>query len=108
MDEQSMKDFLADRRAMLLALDLDQARAFTVKYATGVPTVSDETLLISLHKARSGARDLPMEERRLSKIWLRDHNYRDFDYDNEIDIEPRVIVDPDPSEQDAGTDHGEV
>lgn len=69
--------FLAERRAMLLSLDLDQARAYLRKYGEHVPD-SDDVLLLALHRARTAALDLPLGERIKSRWWLREHGSKPF------------------------------
>lgn len=64
--------FLADRREMLLALDVQKMRAYLRKYGEAEPT-SDEVCMVAMHKARTAAMDLPLAERIKSRWWLREH-----------------------------------
>lgn len=68
--------FLAERRAMLLALDPATMRAYLRKYGeTRIPS-SDEVCLISMHKARIEATDIPEAEKIKSRFWLRQRGYK--------------------------------
>ena len=67
--------FLAERREILLALDVGKARAFHKKYNPHSVSPSDEIILIGLHKARCEATDRPEPEKAIRRFWLRHRGY---------------------------------
>lgn len=69
--------FLSDRREALLSLDRDKVLAYAEKYGVSIirEVADDEYLFwIIVHKARTGALDLPDEERERSRQWLLERN----------------------------------
>lgn len=72
--------FLAERRAVLIEGDLDAVEVFLKKYNPSLPKPSSrEVTEIMLHKARTGATDLPVAMRRASKHWLERRGYQTLD-----------------------------
>lgn len=75
--------FVEERDAMLLKMDLAEARAFHRKHnpttAGLFDTMSDEFLLRALHKARTACLSLPREARQFSKDWLTMHGSASMD-----------------------------
>jgi len=71
--------YLVERRAVLLNGDIEVMRAHLVKWGNqGAATAEADVLRIAWHKARTGATDLPRDERRKSVAWLRERGYRDL------------------------------
>lgn len=69
--EAEIKAFNAERDEMLLACDVDRMIAFHTKWNPGVRQFSSRAVAeVVLHKARTGAKSLPIEARKLSKQWL--------------------------------------
>jgi hypothetical protein len=78
------EQFLVDRKAALLSMDKATIVAYMQKYAVRPPT-DDETFWRGIHKARTAARDLPMEARQESKRWLLAHGSQPMD-DGEVPL----------------------
>lgn len=74
-----IKAFVAERDAMLLKGDLTELKAFHRKHSPHIPLKDDHILEISLHKARTAVKSLPLEARKISKAWLTKHNYTSLD-----------------------------
>lgn len=72
---EGSKQFLKERKEALLGMDLAKLRAFQEKWSPSAPTVNDTVLEISLHKARTAAKDLPDDARLASKKWLEERGY---------------------------------
>lgn len=71
--------FVKERDEMLLALDPVKVRAFYAKHNPQVPPLpSDDMAMLVCHKARTAALSLPIEERVLSRDWLRERNSHHF------------------------------
>ena len=78
--EAEIKAFVAERDEMLMACDIDRMLAFHAKHSPNGPSFSSrEVAEISLHKARTGAKSLPIEARKLSKQWLSERGYTSLD-----------------------------
>lgn len=78
--EAEIKAFVKERDEMLLACDVDRMLAFHAKHNPDGPGFSSrEVAEAALHKARTGARTLPMEARLASKRWLRDRGMSSMD-----------------------------
>ncbi len=78
--EARIKEFAKERDEMLLANDVDKMMEFHKKYNPHTPPPSSrEVVEISLHKARTGTKSLPIEERRKSKYWLTARGYNSLD-----------------------------
>ncbi len=73
-----IKQFLKDRDAALLSVDENTIWNFANKYGVNMPK---EPVLfwITVHKARTGARSLPMVERVASKIALHSLGFHSLD-----------------------------
>lgn len=66
-------DFIADRNAALLSLDLAKINAYLAKY--GSPEMTDTVVAwMGIHKARTAVTALPDAERQKSRDWLAAHN----------------------------------
>lgn len=73
--EAEIKAFVKEHDEMLLALDIDKCIAFHKKHNPGIEMPSSHDLVLAaMHKARTAARSLPLEERKKSKRWLKEHN----------------------------------
>lgn len=72
--------FIKERDEMLLSLDIDRMLAFHKKHnpSVGAPR-NREVAEISMHKARTGTKTLPIEARRLSRDWLVERGYSSLD-----------------------------
>lgn len=68
--DREMKRFLADRRKALLSLNKATIYAYLRKYGEDPRPSSDEVFWTGIHKARTAAKDLPMQARSDSKYWL--------------------------------------
>jgi hypothetical protein len=71
VDQADFDTWLRERKEVLRDPDLSRLRAHLAKY--GRPQAleaSDETMLVTWHKARTGATDLSRAERRISIEWL--------------------------------------
>ncbi len=79
-DRAEIAAFVKERDEMLMALDIDRMMAFHEKHNPGIRRFSSrEVAEISLHKARTAARSLPIEARQLSKQWLTERGYTSMD-----------------------------
>lgn len=78
MIEDEIRAFVRERDEMLLACDVDEAMAFHAKWNPGY-TQRREIAEIGLHKARTAALSLPMEERVKSYRWLTERGYGSLD-----------------------------
>lgn len=86
--EAEIKAFVQERDEMLMAGDIDRLIAFHEKHNPGVRAFPNrEVAEISLHKARTGAKSLPMSYRVKSLKWLTERGYTSLD-DGDI---PRVV-----------------
>lgn len=78
--EAEIKAFVKERDDMLMSGDIDQVIAFHEKHNPGVRAFPNrEVAEISMHKARTGARSLPMVFRLESKKWLDERGYTSLD-----------------------------
>lgn len=75
--EFNMTEFLQDRRAALLSLDMDKVREFMQKYGE-TPPADDDLLLVATHKARESMTDIPSDERKASRDWLAERGYKTY------------------------------
>jgi hypothetical protein len=74
-----IKKFVSERNAALQSLDEPTIRAFFRKW-NGRELPDDPNVFWgAIHKAITGATDLPIELRRKSKAWLDAHGLRSFD-----------------------------
>jgi hypothetical protein len=79
----NVEQFKADRREALMSLNKEQILAYLGKYdensCTSLTTAKDTLFWKAVHKAITGAKDLPMEFRRKSKAWLAEHRSASMD-----------------------------
>lgn len=88
--EAEIKAFVKERDEMLMAADIDRLVAFHEKHNPGVRAFPNrEVAEISLHKARTGAKSLPIEYRIESKKWLTERGYTSLD---DGDLSPSVVL----------------
>jgi hypothetical protein len=75
-----MRDFIEERDAVLLSLDVKRMVRFYKKY-NGKEAVfsNEETALAAMHKARTAAKTLPLPERQKSKAWLTERGLTSMD-----------------------------
>lgn len=67
--------YLAERKAILLSLDVARFRAYLRKNGRAQPS-SDEVCLAAMHKARCEATYIPLAEKATSVMWLLEHGYK--------------------------------
>ncbi len=84
--EAEIKAFVKERDEMLIAGDIDRCIAFQKKHSPQVRIPARDIVEISLHKARTGAKSLPMSYRIESKKWLSDRGYQSMD-DGDLKID---------------------
>jgi hypothetical protein len=82
VNQTQLKQFISDRYEALMSMDKDKILAFARKYNLRFIPVEDETFWIAVHKARSGAGDLPFEERFKSHKFLVDLGFESW-YDGD-------------------------
>lgn len=78
----SLNEFLNERAEALLSMDKQKIIAYYKKWnGTEIPTSmnSDELFWIAIHKAITGAKDLPLEARKKSKAWLAERDFKSLD-----------------------------
>jgi hypothetical protein len=86
MADQEIATMMRERDAALLSLDRAAITAYMAKYGDVHTLPADERMFwIAAHKARTGARTLPMEARSLSKRWLIEQGFTSFD---DGDVQP--------------------
>lgn len=74
--EAEIKAFVKERDEMLMAGNIDQLIVFHEKHNPGIRAFPNrEVAEISLHKARTGAKSLPISYRIESKKWLAERGY---------------------------------
>jgi hypothetical protein len=88
MKTLEIERWMRDRDEALLSLDRAKIEAYMTKYgeADSLPK-DDRVFWMSIHKARTGARTLPMEARSLSKQWLTERGLSSFD-DGDVPLPP--------------------
>ncbi len=74
----TVHEFVRERDEVLMSGDLDRVVAYLTKYSGYAPS-SRKVAEIALHKARTGAKSLPLEMRKASKAWLVERGYKSFD-----------------------------
>lgn len=78
--DEKIAAFCRERDAMLLAADVDRSIAFGRKHNPDVPPPSSRHVAeISMHKAITSVRTLPLEHRRKSYRWLTERGYESHD-----------------------------
>lgn len=79
-DLADIKAFVKERDEMLMAGDIDRCIAFHEKHNPGIRAFPNRLVAeISLHKARTAAKTLPVSFRSESKKWLTDRGYASWD-----------------------------
>lgn len=76
--EEDIKKFVAERDEVLLSGDLERVLAFHKKHSASLVNLMSpdkKTLEVSMHKARTAAKSLPIEARKVSKAWLLEHGF---------------------------------
>jgi hypothetical protein len=74
-----IKAFVTERDEALLSGDIDRVIAFHAKHNPDRDFSSREVAEISMHKARTAAKSLPIEPRLASKKWLTERGYTSLD-----------------------------
>lgn len=74
-----IQQFLTERREALLSMDKIKILAYAQKWGVKNLPQNEETFWIAIHKARTGATDLPIEERRKSKKRLTERGFYGLD-----------------------------
>jgi hypothetical protein len=78
--DKKIAAFCRERDEMLLAADVDRSIAFGLKHNPhALPPSSREVAEISMHKAITAVRTLPLEHRRKSYRWLTERGYTSHD-----------------------------
>lgn len=77
--KQQIRQFLKERKEALLSMDRTKILAYARKWGVKNMPQDEETFWIAIHKARTSATDLPIEERRKSKTWLSKRGYYSLD-----------------------------
>lgn len=76
----SVEDFIAERREVLMSLDEEKIKAYYRKYNfEEPPEMRPGLFMVSVHKAITAAKDIPIEFRRASKIWLEERDFKSLD-----------------------------
>jgi len=87
-----IKAFVKERDEMLMAGNIDRLIAFHEKHNPGIRAFSSRGVAeVSLHKARTAAKSLPLVFRIESKKWLSERGYTSMD-DGELRL-PQDISD---------------
>lgn len=77
--EQDIEAFVAKRDEVLASKDEAKIRAF-FKENNGYDMPDDERIFwVTVHKAITASRGLPLETRRQSKLWLFERGFKSFD-----------------------------
>jgi len=82
MTEEDIKKFVAERDEVLLSGDLERVLAFHKKHNPSLIAVAQPDNMVleaSMHKARTAAKSLPIEVRKVSKAWLLEHGFTSLD-----------------------------
>jgi len=77
--EAEIKAFVAERDALFIEGDLEKMKAFHRKYNPNISLPSDDVFENGFHKARTAAKSLPMEVRKVSKAWLLERGFTSWD-----------------------------
>lgn len=70
--------FRKDREEALLSLDPDKIEAFAARWGAKIPPASHPSFWPAVHKAVTGAKDLPEDFRRQSIAWLVERGHTHF------------------------------
>lgn len=76
--DKTHREFLKDRRKALLSMKKATIEAYCQKYGDTLPQ-EESVFWLAIHKARTGATDLPLFERAASKRWLHLHGSEAMD-----------------------------
>lgn len=79
MSDAEIEAFVRDRDEALLSLDEAKIRAYMVKYSIRNIATTDEAFWRAIHKARTGIKNFPADEKQKSKIWLAARGSSHFD-----------------------------
>jgi hypothetical protein len=71
-----IKQYCVERDKVLLTGSPEQLKAFMHRH--GLPC-ADRSLKVTMHKAITASRSLPLEYRRQSKVWLTTRGYHSLD-----------------------------
>ena len=71
--------FLVERRKALLSMDKTKILAYVQKWGVRNIPQDEKMFWVTIHKARTGATDLPLPERRKSKLWLSQRGFQSLD-----------------------------
>ena len=74
-----IQQFLEERNEALLSRDFRKVQAFHEKWNPDLLRIPDMVAELAMHKARTAAKGLPKEERRVSRIWLETRGYENLD-----------------------------
>ncbi len=74
-----IQQFVEERNEALLSRDFRKVQAFHEKWNPDLPRIPDMVAELAMHKARTAAKGLPKEERRVSRTWLKIRGYDSFD-----------------------------
>jgi hypothetical protein len=75
MEKFDTEEFLRERMAALLSLDLSVINAYMVKYGS-MPLPDTLTGWAGVHKARIIATDIPADAKAASREWLTDNGFK--------------------------------
>lgn len=78
MKEPTLEEWKADRREALMSLDKTKILAYFKKYDI-TPPEKEIVFWGAVHKAVTGATDLPLKHRRASKDWLTKRGFKSLD-----------------------------
>ena len=73
------QQFVEEHSEALLSRDFRTVQAFHEKWNPDLPRMPDMVAELAMHKARTAAKGLPKEKRRVSRIWLETRGYSGFD-----------------------------
>lgn len=77
--DAEIRRYNAERDAVLLAMDETRIREFYRRWTGNEVSTDPMTFWAAVHKARTGIRALPQQERRRSMLWLRERSLRSYD-----------------------------
>jgi len=76
--DKGLVEFVADRREALLSMNLDKINAYMRKHGSAFTLPDNDIGWMAVHKARTAATDLPMDERKKSAEWLESRGYQSW------------------------------
>jgi hypothetical protein len=77
--DEKIKAFVKERDDVLMSGDVDRCIAFHKKHNPARPFPSRDVAEVSMHKARTATRSLPMSYRLASRKWLSERGYTSLD-----------------------------